>query len=173
MRSGKLRAGSLSPQHPLPQSWGCRVNMDQLTLGWSYIFLTHKEISVANLIKDLKEESFREDTNPAVFTMNMRECSTGVRKTGWRARLPGLDSQFSHMPSVGLEQGSYTLWLVKGRLWPHQDDWFWCGLGELALACDLTTPVNSSTRADADVLSSGQHLANPCQVPLSTELSRQ
>ena len=109
IRSGKLRAGSLSPQHPLPQSWGCRVNMDQLTLGRIYIFLTHKEISVANLIKDLKEESFREDTNPAVSTMNMRECSTGVRKTGSGDRLPGLDSQFSHRPSVGLEQGSYTL----------------------------------------------------------------
>ena len=80
IRSGKLRAGSLSPQHPLPQSWGCRVNMDQLTLGRSYIFLTHKEISVSNLIKDLKEESFREDTNPAVSTMNMRECSTGSGK---------------------------------------------------------------------------------------------
>ena len=83
--------------------------MDQLTLGRSYIFLTHKEISVSNLIKDLKEESFREDTNPAVSTMNMRECSTGVRKIGSRDRLPGLDSQFSHRPSVGLEQGSYTL----------------------------------------------------------------
>ena len=83
--------------------------MDQLTLGRIYIFLTHKEISVANLIKDLKEESFREDPNPAVSTMNMRECSTGVRKTGSEARLPGLDSQFSHRPSVGLEQGSYTL----------------------------------------------------------------
>ena len=83
--------------------------MDQLTLGRSYIFLTHKEISVSNLIKDLKEESFREDTNPAVSTMNMRECSTRVRKTGSGARLPGLDSQFSHTPSVGLEQGCYTL----------------------------------------------------------------
>ena len=28
-------------------------------------FLTRKEISVSNLIQDLKEESFREDTNPA------------------------------------------------------------------------------------------------------------
>ena len=129
--------------------------MDQLTLGWSYIFLTHKEISVANLIKDLKEESFREDINPAVSTMNMRECSTGVRKTGSRDRLPGLDSQFSHMPSVGLEQGSYTLWLVKGGLWSHKDDWFWCGLSELALVCDITTLVNSSTCADADVLICG------------------
>ena len=83
--------------------------MDQLTLGRSYIFLTHKEISVSDLIKDLKEDSFREDTNPAVSTMNMRECSTGVRETGSGARLSGLDSQFSHTPSVGLEQGSYTL----------------------------------------------------------------
>ena len=75
--------GTLVPHwhpDPLPQSWGCRVNMDQLTLGRSYIFLTHKEISVSDLIKDLKEESFREDTNPAVSTMNMKECSTGSGK---------------------------------------------------------------------------------------------
>ena len=82
-------------------------------------------------------------------------------------------TQFSHMPSVGLEQGSYTLWLVKGGLWSYQDDWFWWGLSELALVCDITTLVNSSKCADADVLIHGQHLENPCQVPLSMELSRQ
>ena len=66
--------------------------------------LTHKEILVSILIKDLKEESFREDSNPAVSTMNMRECSTGVRRTDSGARLPGLDSQFIYMPVWALNR---------------------------------------------------------------------
>ena len=45
-------------------------------------------------------------------TMNMRECSTEVTKTGSEARLPGLDSQLSCMPCVDLEQGPYTLCIV-------------------------------------------------------------
>ena len=42
----------------------------------------------------------------------------------------------------------------------------------MALACDITTLVNSSTCADADVLSRGQRLVNPCQVPLSMGFPR-
>ena len=170
MANSGLAACPHSTLYPIAEGAGSTWTnspLDEATSFWN------KEISVANLIKDLKEESFREDPNPAVSTMKMRECSTGVRKTGLGARLPGLDSQFSHRPSVGLEQGSYTLWLVKGGLWSHKDDWFWCGLSELALVCDITTLVNSSTCADADVLIHGQHLENPCQVPLSMELSIQ
>ena len=100
---------AVSRQHPLPQSWGCRSTWTNSPSDEGLSSLTHKEISVSNLIKDLKEESFREDINPAVSTVNLREWKAGVRRTDWGARLPGLDSQFSCMPCVDLEQGSYTL----------------------------------------------------------------
>ena len=59
---------------------------------------------MSNLIKGLKEESFREDTNPAVSTVNLRECSAGVRRTGSGVSLPCPDSAQPHTMCVTLNR---------------------------------------------------------------------
>ena len=92
-----------------PRAGGAGSTRTNSPLDEATSSLTHKEILASNLIKDLKEETLREDSNPAVSTMNMRKCSRRVRRTDSGARLPGLDSQINHMTSVCLEQSSYTL----------------------------------------------------------------
>ena len=69
--------------------------------------LTHKEISVSNLIQDLKEEFFREDTNPAVSMW-----TSGVRRTGSGISLPGLTQSSATYHVCDLEQDPYTLCIV-------------------------------------------------------------
>ena len=66
-------------QHPLSQSWGCRSTWTNSPSDEGSSSLTHKEISVSNLIQDLKEESFREDTDPAMSTMNFRTQEDRLR----------------------------------------------------------------------------------------------
>ena len=61
-RAGRLCPGStLYPRAGDAGSAGTNSPSDEGSSS-----LTHKKISVSNLIQDLKEESFREDTNLAV-----------------------------------------------------------------------------------------------------------
>ena len=83
--------------------------------------LTHKEISVSNPIQNLKEGSFREDTNPAVSTwtsgvhVNFRGQENRLRnQSAWP------DSELSHISCVWPWTGSlhslYSGFVCKRRV---------------------------------------------------------